>query len=141
VERIDERFQVPDSLRDHTQDVIVLARHPMILENIRVGDSLSCDPIRLQLAGTFNVNESLNSVSSSKGIDAGTVASYHLVPLQTSHSASDRRGTQPYVPPELSVSEAGIFLQQPQQSPVHIIQTHHASNSNRRAFHTDAFWL
>ncbi|VXB38369.1 hypothetical protein ARTHRO9AX_160014 [Arthrobacter sp. 9AX] len=83
VERIGERFQVPDSLRDHTQDVIVLARHPMILEYIRVGDSLGCDSVGLQLAGTFNVNGSFNRVSSSKGIDTGTVASYHSVPLKT----------------------------------------------------------
>jgi hypothetical protein len=114
VERVDKRFQVPDGLRDHTQDVIVLARHPMILEDIRVGDSLGRDPVRLPLAATFDVNESLYRVSSSKGIDAGTVASYHSVPLKTSHSASDRRGGQPYVSPELSVSQAGIFLQQPQ---------------------------
>lgn len=94
--------------------MIVLARHPMILEYIRVGDSLGCDPIGLPLAGTFNVNESLNRVSSSKGVDTGTVASYHPVPLQTSHSASDCRGGQPYVSPQLSISEAGIILQQPQ---------------------------
>jgi hypothetical protein len=139
VERVDKRFQVPDSLRDHTQDVIVLARHPMILEDIRIGDSLGCDPIRLQLAGTGNVNESLNRISSCNGVDAGTVASYHPVPLQTSHSASDRRGGQPYVPRELSVSEARIILQQPQQFPVHIIQSHHVSNFNRSAFQMEVF--
>jgi hypothetical protein len=111
----------------------------MILEYIRVGDSLGCDPVGLQLAGTFNVNESFNRVSSSKGIDTGTVASYYPVPLQTSHSASNCRGGQPYVPPELSVSEAGIFLQQPQQFPVQIIESHHASNFNRSAFHTNTF--
>lgn len=141
VERIDEWFQVPDGLRDHTQDVIVLARHPMILEDIRVGDSLVCDPIGLQLAGTGNVNESLNRISSCNGVDAGTVARYHPVPLQTSHSASDRRGAQPYVPRELSVSEARIILQQPQQFPVHVIQSHHVSNSSRSAFQTDILWL
>ena len=140
VERVDKRFQVPDGLRDHTQDVIVLASHPMILEDVRVGDSLGCDPIRLQLARTGNVNESLNRISSCNGVDTGTVASYHPVPLQTSHSASDRRGGQPYVPRELSISEACVFLQQPQQFPVNIIESHHASNSIQTAFQMDTFW-
>jgi hypothetical protein len=141
VERIDERFQVPDCFRDHTQDVIILARHPMILKDIRIGDSLRYDPVGLQLAGTFNVNESFNRVSSSKGIDTGTVASYHPVPLKTAHSASHRRGGQPYVSPELSVTEAGIFLQQPQQFPVHIIQSRHVSNPSLSAFQLDIFQL
>jgi hypothetical protein len=139
VERVEERFQVPDGFRDHTQDVIVLARHPMILKDIRIGDSLRCYPIRLQLAGTFNVNESFNRVSSSKGIDTGTVASYHPVPLKTSHSASDRRGGQPYVSPELSVTEAGIFLEQPQQFPIHIIQSRHVVNFSLSAFQRNIF--